>query len=115
MWTTFQLCLLTRNQGWRQVGRRKSVREELTEDRLVLAEAAEFGKENQEDAAGGLLKEIQVTNVETQTSQTEIQLLKHSFHSHPTTLLLAPNCLLCSSSIKAESSCRYIRITIEGE
>ena len=83
-----------RNQGWRQVSKRKSVREELTEDRLVLAEAAELGKENQEDAAGGLLKEIQVTNVETQTSQTENS-------DAATQFSFAPNHPIASSQLSA--------------
>ena len=35
--------------------------------RQVLAEATRLGKENQEDAAGGLLQEIELKDVETQT------------------------------------------------
>ena len=39
--------------------------------RQVLAEVAELDKENQEDAAGGLLQEIELRDVEIQTVRTE--------------------------------------------
>ena len=76
--------------------------------RQILAEVAELGKENQEDAAGGLLQEIELTDVETQTSQT-------ANSNAATQVSFASSPIVCSSSIMAESSCRYIRIAIEGE